>query len=734
MKKYIILFVILLSPYYIHAQISGYVFEQKDGQIKTPMPGVNVAIIGTSIGVQTNESGYFKLNSTPSTDSLMVSFIGYKTEILLPNSSGETNIFLQADVTAIDEVVKIGKAKAEKLFTKEPIHTSAITSAGLKHAACCNLSESFENNASVDVSYSDAVTGAKQIQMLGLSGIYSQLLSENIPSMRGLARNYGLTYVPGAWLESIQISKGAASVRNGYESVTGQINAEFKKPNESDRFSLNVFADNNQRYELNADGAIPINEYLSTMAFIHADRMQSSLDHNNDGFMDHPNVEQYNLYNRWFFLKDNLEIQAGVKALSENRQGGQLSFNYNLPRVSSNGFGIDVNTKRMEAFTKIGIISQNRENTSWAFIGSYASHNQKSFYGLNTYNAQQNSFFANALFMTYIGNTSHGISTGLSLTSDLYNETLNDSNFLKNEHVPGVFTEYTFKPNEELTAMLGARIDRNSRFGTLFTPRAHIRYELFHPLTLRVSAGKGFRSPLAIAENTSLLASSKQFVFLEKIKMEEAVNYGTSLTWQPEISGKVLNMSIEFYRTNFENQLIVDMEQNVGEVIFYNLKGNSYSNSIQLETSYEILKGLDITAAYRLIDAKTTINGKLQEQPLSNRYKGLLLFNYATPMSKWQFNYTIQFNGGGRLPEIQISENEILTNREFPAYTIMNAQITRRIKGVELYIGAENLSSYMQENPVIAADSPFSKYFDASQVWGPLSGAMYYLGLRYSFK
>jgi outer membrane receptor for ferrienterochelin and colicins len=715
-------------------QVSGHVYELNGQNTKTPLVGASVYWKSTTISAMTGPDGEFTLEGTQKSNALITSFIGYKTDTLVwskDDSKKPIEILLKPSVTQIMDVVKTVRQKGETFSKVNPIYTKSITSAGLKKAACCNLAESFQNSSSVDVTYSDAVTGVRQIQMLGLAGVYTQLLTENIPNMRGLANNYGLLFIPGSWLESIQISKGVSSVRNGFEAISGQINTEFKKPEQGERLFVNGFVDSEKRFELNSDASVKVNDKWGTMLFIHANKMDNKLDMNNDKFIDQPLFTQYNIYNRWKYTGDNFQSQFGIKYLNEDRNAGQLTFDSSLPRDTNNGFGIGIKTQRVELYNKTAYISPGRPNTSVALIISATKHNQKSFYGLNNYKAGQNSLYSNLIFITYIGNTDHTIATGVSFVSDWYTELLNNSEFDRNEIIPGIYTEYTYKPSEVITTIAGIRADKSSKYGAFITPRAHLKYNPISDVSIRLSAGKGYRSPSPIAENTFLLASSKQISFLEDIKLEKAWNYGLSVTWQPENSIRKLNISAEYFRTDFQNQLIVDVEKDISKILFYNLRGKSYSNSFQVESSLELLKNLNLSVAYKLNDVKITINEKLKQKPLINRDKALLTVDYVTPRNKWQINYTLQFNGGGRLPDTQLSESNFVLNRKFPSYFLMHAQVTYKFKKFDFYIGGENLTGYVQNNPILAADSPYSKFFDASQVWAPLSGAMFYGGFRF---
>jgi outer membrane receptor for ferrienterochelin and colicins len=726
----LILILALLSCTLNAQNLTGKITERNEKNELLPLAGANVYWAGETQGTNTSTQGEFILLKPNKIDlKLIISFVGFKTDTLEISPNEEEVSHTLSKEAYLENVTVKGYSKGAHFDRLSPLSSQVVTKEELQKAACCNLSESFVTNASVDVSYSDAVTGAKQIQLLGLAGTYTQIQAENIPILRGLGSTFGLNYIPGSWMESIQISKGTASVANGYESITGQINVEYKKPWNEEKFYTNLYTNDEGMSELNADYSINVGKKVTTMLFVHSEYSQSKIDHNMDSFLDHPLVKQYNIFNRWKYKGEKLESQFGIRYLNEERVAGQSNYRVGNFIGIGNPYGIDVNTSRIEGFGKVGYIFI-RPATSLGLIVSGSVHNQKSIFGLKQYNADQQSLYSNLIFITYLGNTNNSIKTGISYNLDDYTEKLNTLNQDRKEIVPGGYFEYTYKWLEKLTLMGGLRYDYHNKFGGFYTPRAHVRYQPIDQITIRASIGKGYRSPSVLAENSYLLASSRQIVFLELPKMEEALNYGLNITQRYQLFNKELTISTDYYRTMFKNQVVVDMNQDVNSIYFYNLKGDSYSNSAQIEISYQPFAGFDVTAAYRLNDVKTTINGKLEQKPLLSKYKGLISMGYKTPLKKWQFDYSIQFNGGGRLPDMSGYPLALQRSSTFPAYTIMNAQITKLFRKFDTYIGVENITGFMQKNPIISPDTPYGPYFDASMVWGPITGRKIYFGIR----
>jgi len=713
--------------------ITGTVVELNDNGNKVPLAGANIYIPDSEYGTVADDKGYFEIFPEANNyDYIIVSFVGFINDTLyINNITGPVEVILQPD-NRLKEVEVIDRKSGTHISRINTGLTQVITGEELTKAACCNLSESFETNASVDVSYADAITGAKKIQFLGLTGSYVQMMTENNPNFRGLATLYGMNYIPGPWMESIQVSKGAASVVNGYESLTGQINVELKKPDVSEKFYINLLTNSAGKMEGNVNTSVKINDKWSTGVLIHGEYLDNRIDHNNDSFLDIPLIKQFNILHRWkYYDPGRLMTQFGIKYLKEDRSGGQVGFDRENDTDTTNGYGFGVITDRFEFFAKGGYTFPGAREASLAFISTLSHHRHNSFYGIRDYDATQNSIYTNAIFSKELGERKHRINTGLSYIYDDYDENLNDSSFIKDEMITGVFADYTFLPHDLFTLILGIRADKNSLYGTSFTPRLHIKYFIDEHTTFRASAGKGYRSPNVYAENVSYLASSRLFLISDELKQEEGWNYGVNATRYFYVCGRELTVSSEFYRTDFVNQVVVDIED-PRSVEFYNLDGRSYASSIQAEASWEPVKRLDVTIAWRYTDVKTSYHNVLKLKPMVNRYKGLITLSYATNLKKWQFDYTLQVNGDGRLPYTGSNPETYQRDDTYPAYFLMNAQITKYFRKWDIYAGVENLADYVQKDPVIASDQPFGDYFDTSMIWGPIHGRKFYFGIRYA--
>lgn len=721
-----------LSCYISAKNISGYVFEKSNAR-NVVLPGVNVFYSGTGIGTVTNEDGFFDLEAVAGRTHISFSFVGFKTDSIEVKAGREYKIVLKKDLE-LKEFVVYRKRSTTSIERLNPIHTERIDGAELHKAACCNLSESFETNPSVDVSFSDAVTGAKQIKLLGLAGKYSQLQTENYPALKGLASNYALTWVPGPWMESIQVSKGTSSVLTGYESITGQINVEFKKPDSEELAHFNLFSTIDGSMDFNANYSYEFNDTLSTALFVHGNNFQNKIDVNDDGFLSAPLIRRGQVFNRWRFSPNHhFMSQAGIQILSEERIGGQKDFEPGKSKTASDPYGIQLINNHAEAFFKGGYTFEN-DRTSIAFISSYMIHDMENNYGLNTHKADERMGYASFVLTQPLDFWSkHMLNFGTGIYYDNIEESFKGNDYQKKESVPAVYSEYSFKPSDHFTLLAGMRADFHNLNGTFFTPRLHMRYEPVHEVAFRISAGKGYRTSNVLSDFSYAMASSRAFNLSQlehSYYFEDAWNYGLSITQDYHIANRPLKITLEANRTDFVDQLVADFESSATEVLFYGLEGESFANNFQAEIKYELFPRFDLLVAYRYNDVKQTIGGELKQMPLTSRYKGLITANYATNLKKWMFDYTVQFNGGGRIPVTPGATGGNDVGDTFSPYTVMNFQVTKYFKHWNLYLGSENLTNFTMDTPVISADNPTGAYFDATKTWGPVMGRRVYAGIR----
>ena len=763
---------------YAHAW--GTVLDDKG----EPLIGANVYWAGTTVGVATDIDGRFQLEPVKSTNLLVTSFMGYHNDTTEVTAHSELTIVLVSDLVL--EEVNITERKMAVLRSRvSPLQTETITGEALCMAACCNLSESFETSASVDVAYSDAATGAKQIRLLGLSGTYVQMITENTPNIRGLAQAFGMEYIPGPWMEAIQVSKGTSSVLNGYEAIAGQINVEYLKPQTQDPISLNAMISTETHAEVNATGGWDLNDKVSTGILFHAQNMSLELDHNHDGFLDMPKNTNVNLLNRWYVKTGGYTGQFLVRGLYDRRIGGQTKDALALSPFAASPYRIDLNTWRVDGFMKNGYVFNSSLGTSIGIIAAVSYHNQQNTYGTRLWDASQTNAYLNAIFQTGFDDTAsdpwdnhqHKLSAGISLNFDKYDESLSALALSPNslvtsqmEFVPGVFAEYTYTYKDKLTLLAGIREDYSSRYGFFTTPRMNVRYAPFEWWTIRGSLGLGYRTANAIADHAAYLASNRVYDFLSPISgglvpntdlaQERSMNTGVSTVFYIPIAKRELQLSGEYYYTKFLDGVIADMDRSLNGITLYNMHdvdgAQYFSHNWQVEATMEILRGWTMTAAFRYTDVKqTTFNTaineyQLRDKPLQNKFKGIITTSYQTPLKTWQFDLTAQFNGAGRMPDgfvIPAGSNQYFTDGfgqiHHKWYPQLLGQVTKFFRTWSIYLGAENMTNFTQDSPIVGTTvehnghkyvDPSSASYDASMIWAPIHGWKMYLGFRWSLE
>lgn len=647
----------------------------------------------------------------------------------------------------IEEVKIENKKKGIQKSLKKTTNTSVVSSKELLKAACCNLAESFETNPSIDVNFSDALTGTKQIKMLGLTSPYLMITEENIPSVRGASQAYGLSFTPGTWVESIQITKGAGSVVNGFESISGQINTELIKPMHDIPFYLNVYGSTDSRFEVNTHFNKKISDKWATSLYVHGNARVSKNDMNHDHFLDNPLGKQINLVNRWQYSNPESGWVSFInfKFMNDEKQTGEVDFDPNRDKLTTNFWGSEINTQRFDFSSKVGYVFEDMPYQSIGFQSAFSNHNQESYFGLNQYNIKQRSYYSNLIFNSIINNTRNKFATGLNFTYDRYDELVTLSDVSRIDNSVGAFFEYTFDDNDKFSYILGGRFDYHNRLGAFFTPRLHVRYNPWEKSVFRFSAGRGKRAANIYAENQNLFGSSRAFSVLDSngriygLNPEIAWNYGVSFTQNFKLFGRNADATLDFYRTDFQNQVVVDVMQSPQSVLFYNLRGTSFANSFQLDFNYEIIKHFNLRTAYKYYDISTDyLSGNFQ-RPLQAKHRFFGNLEYETHIKdkgkQWKFDFTVNWLGKQQLPNTATNPVEDRLPNFSPSFSVVNTQITRTFSSTfEMYIGGENIGNYKQQNAILGEHNPFGTHFDTSIVYAPIFGQMYYMGLRFKIR
>jgi len=729
-------------------KLLGLVVEKDPKGKEQPLPGANVRWLGTTQGTTTGENGVFLIDRIPANNRLIISFVGYVSDTVLVTDQTNIKVELKSNVQ-LQEVVVQGWRPTSYVNATSGINLVQMSEKELFKAACCNLSESFETNPAVDVSFTDAITGTRQIQMLGLSGPNTMISIENMPGVRGLASSQGIQFIPGTWINSIQVTKGVGSVINGYESIAGQINVELKKPQESDKIFVNGYTNSSARTETNLILTTQASKKWATTFLVHSSIRPLEMDQNHDSFLDFPKGKQINFINRWVYNSGNGWLgQIAVKYLTDSKQGGQTGYNSGSDKFTTNRYGFEINTDRYEVTGKVGYQFPGKPYKSFGLQLNASQHNHDSYFGFNQHRADEQSAYANFIYQSIIGSTFHKFKTGVSFLYDNYNETLGRAdfasptkNFDRIEYVPGAFVEYSYDDLKKFSFIAGLRADQHNLFGTFLVPRVHAKYNPTETMVLRASMGRGIRVANIIAENPGFLASSRALVlsnlqskYAYGFRPDDAWNFGLNLLQEFTIDYRSGSFSLDYFFTDFKNQVVVDMDKNPQQINFFGLAGKSFSHSIQAQLDYQLARRLDVRLAYRWLDVETDyLNGRLQ-RPLVPRDRAFVNLAYKTK-TNWAFDYTVQRIGQQRIPNTSSNPIEYQLQSFSDPYILMNAQVSKDMgTRWSAYVGAENITNFRLDNPIVAANQPFGPYFDSSMVWGPVFGRMWYGGFRYRVK
>ncbi len=738
-----LLFVALLFPLCVFSQekLTGTITEKMDGK-KVPLGGANVHWLNTSVGAVTDFDGNFEIPYKKEYKKLVISFVGYQTDTISVTGPKHITHSLKSSAD-LDEVTVTSRRKASARSFLESQNVINVSSAELLKAACCNLAESFETNPSIDVNFSDAISGTRQIKMLGLTSPYILITTENVPSIRGASQAYGLSFIPGTWVESIQITKGAGSVVNGYESIAGQINAELHKPLTDDKLFVNAYGSGDGRLELNTHLNTKVSKKWSTGLYLHGNMRDYEFDKNDDGFLDAPLMKQINMMNRWQYTdQENGYVGfLNFRYLNDEKQTGQMDFDPDRDRGTTNFWGSEIKTQHLDVSGKFGFVNP---DLPWRTTGlqlAFSHHDQESYFGLRDYNIQHNSLYANFIYNSIISDSRHKIKMGADATYDNYSELVLAESFDRVDNSVGAFFEYNFDNLDDLNFSAGVRADIHNRLGAFLTPRLHLRYTPWGRSAIRVSAGRGKRSANIFAENQKLFASSRNINILGSggkiygLDPEIAWNYGISFMQGFDLFKRNADITVDFYRTDFQDQVIVDYE-NPSEVNFYNLDGKSYSNNFQAEFNYNAFTRFDLRLAYKYYNVKTDYLSGRKENPLTPSHRFFANASYETEHGKnggnWRFDATYNYVGEQRFATSEAYLETIGLNQFSPTTNTLNAQVTKVFSpNFEIYVGGENITNVRQDNPIVGSNDPFGVNFDTTYVYGPIFGSSYYAGLRY---
>lgn len=741
MKFRYILFVFLLLL------LNNTVFAQHDhsspiqskvvDQTGTELAGVWISIPAQSLKYQTDENGVFEWNNEQWPAHLDVELSSSETAHIDVNDAHSAhNIIVQRSLQLKE--VAITEKSQQEVSTLRTRNIETIGESEFKKAACCRLSESFDNSGAVSVSETDAVTGAKEMEILGLRGIYSLMTFNNIPDFTGLAYPFSLDMIPGTWLNEVAISKGISNAVNGSNGFSGQVNIATKDAFNDEPLFVNMYGNTLGRYEAN----LHLNKLLNRPgfgigAYLHGSKNLNSIDQNKDGFLDVPLAQQLNGLLR-FTVKQykNIEGQMDLQFVDDQRTAGQLE---DLPgRLYSS----NTQAKRFMWGGNIGYVGFDKEGRSVGFKYKYAQDNLTANFGRLNYEGKQNHLYLQGLYEDRFGEGDHIIMAGASMVLDNLDEKYFDTPRVRTERTPGVYVEYSYNPEisnanpafgKRIGIVASVRSDFNNLYGTQIAPALALKYNFTEDIVLRTNVGKGFRTPYFFTDNLSSFTNGRPIELLDEPMAEEAINYGGSFTLKQKIAARPFSVNIDLYQTIFQNQIIVDMESSPEKVQVYNLRGNSNTTSFLAAINYQLFNGLDAKVAYKWNkNIYDQISGPV-EKMMQPRHRMLLALHYTTPNKKWELSSNTHWLSK---QEYLVRENTAnglrMIRTEADPYLVLNAQVTTKWKNFDIYVGGENLTNKTQADPIQGWQTPDSNTFDVTQVYAPIVGIRGYIGFRWS--
>lgn len=706
------------------------------------------ALIGATVywlsfpdkGTLTNQEGAFELflPEDAAQRTLIASYVGYQPDTIVVRFAG--NLFIQLMPGQTLQEVNVNAERSGTFLADAPGKVEVISAKELTRAACCDLAGCFETTASVHPMTTNVVTQSKELRTLGLAGVYNQVLVHGMPLIQGLSYTYGINGIPGPLIRNIYVAKGANSVLQGFESISGQINVELKEAAKSERIYLNVYGNSFGETQYNAlIGARPGKWAVLTAA--HVTLPASRIDRDKDTFLDVPLVNRYSLYQQWQYQDETVQgwsSRIGLRYLHEKRIGGQSAFDASKHLGGNEIYGQSASINQPEVYTKTGY--RFNANQKVTLLASAFYHNQNSYFGTAHYTARQWNGYANLQYEHNWQEGRYDFKAGLSMRRLQLDEDIDfgayplgrtyAGNYLRSEFIPGVFAEQVMRL-EPFTIIAGARFDHHNQFGWFATPRALLRYDFSERTNVRVSAGTGFRTVNLFSENIGLLASSRNIIFAESIRPERALNTGVNLNHTIAINHFSALLSADFFHTRFSNQFFPDYDTAPTVAIIANFDGPSVSNSAQFETKLNWDNRFEAKIAYNYLEVYRKHGETKHELPFNSRHKILLTLSYETSNERWRIDANTHWFGRQRLPDTRNYPDAYQQPDFSTSYATASIQATHHWKNLEMYAGVENMFDFRQLRPILSWQDPFGPYFDTAFNWGPTRGREWYAGLRF---
>lgn len=721
--------------------LKGKVYGKTESGLEE-LPAASVVWINTGIGTYTDMNGNFEISLDNISDKrLVISSIGYYSDTVTVKENSIITITLDFHISSLDEI-SLKSGEASDRILPEAVKTEVVDQKELTKAACCDLAGCFETQATVQPVTTNIITNSKELRILGLSGVYNQVLIDGMPMVQGLTYTYGISGYPGTLVDNIYIAKGANSVLQGFESISGSINVTLKEPDEGNRLLLNAYLNSFAEKHINANYSKRWKKW-STLTSFQTVQPSKRFDRDNDTFLDVPLLTRYMLYNKWKYKDEDslgFSTMIGIRYLDEKRIGGQTNFRESMKGDTVN-YGQAIKYEQPEIYTKTGYRFSKKKKLT--LISSAFLQNQNSFFGNIAYKARQKNFYSNLQYE--LDWRTHEFKAGISYRYLNINEDISFTGkelertyagtYLKEEVIPGVFAENSFNWKEDkITLITGVRLDRHNQFGYFVTPRSLLKYNLRNTSTVRVSGGTGFRTVNLFSENINLLASSRDIIITEPLKPERALNWGVNFT--EKIDGKRAygTVSLDFYQTRFLNQIFPDYDTDQTKAFISNFEGISISNGFQVEGSFNIFERVDAKVAYTFLDVFRIIDSRKEVLPFNSKHKVMGSLSYEPRSEKWHADMNFHWYGRQRVPNTFSNPEQYQRPSTSDPYTVVSAQFTKVWKKFEIYAGCENIFDFRQLRPILGWQDPFGPYFDSSFAWGPTRGREFYAGVRFHLK
>ncbi|WP_057937340.1 TonB-dependent receptor [Algoriphagus resistens] len=754
-NKYFLVTLFLLVANALFGQstpIRGKVLLGNDG-----VEFVNVYIKSLGVGATTNMNGEFTIQvEKPGTYTLQVSMVGFKSsqqKVVVPQSSDQLIIQLEEMDEGLDEVVVSGTMQ-EVSKLDSPVPVEVYSANFFKANPTPSIFEALQTVNGVRPQVNCNVCNTGDIHINGLEGPYTMVLIDGMPIVSGLGTVYGLSGIPQALIDRMEIVKGPASTLYGSEAVGGLINVITKRTDAAPLFSTDAFVTG--WGETNLDLGVRSNwgKKIQSLTGINGFYYDNPIDHNGDNFTDLTLSKRISVFQKINISRpQNRVFTVAGRYIYEDRWGGEMNWNSGF-RGGEEVYGESIYTSRWETFGTWQLPTS--ENINFQFSAN--GHKQNSFYGSTSYMADQYIGFGQLTWTKTA--EKHRVLLGMAYRYTYYDDNTaatsevdSKKNMPSKMHLPGVFLQDEIKFSEKQSLLLGARYDYNSIHGSIVTPRVNYKISSADKTTtLRLSAGNGFRVANVFTEDHAALTGARDVVFEEELRPEKSWNVNGNLVKKIYTdSGVFVGLDGSVFYTYFTNRIVPDYETNPNQIIYANLDGSAVSQGLSLNADVAWPGGLSITTGATLMDVSVEEEGIKTRQLLTERFSGVWSVGYEFFSLGLKVDYTGNVYSPMRLPLLGELDDRPGYS---PWYSIQNIQLTKSLGDKwEVYGGVKNLLNFTPAaNSIARAFDPFDKNvdfatdgsviptpdnpnaltFDPSYVYTANQGARGFLGVRYT--